>query len=403
MDPKDYESRAHAFDDCLAQNRIDALIYNQWLCGTALWELLIAKLRNVPIVVCAHGVFSFPLIELSDATAFAKRLVELPITLPLAEAIVCASTADIAFWRARNPNVFLARYKSPSMAGLFNMDSDATTQSGSTHGARPQSTSAQPPSKPRIVWVGRLAPEKRPLDAIRIFAKVKHAVPEAILDIVGPSEGGLSDAVKQEAAKLRISGSVNLHGYQNDVARFYQNASIYLHTSATESYCLSLGEAKSWGLPCVMYELPFLELAKSGEEGGIIAIAHRDIDAAAKACIRLLESPNLLHSLGQAARRDIAPILRFSETEFWKGVLDSLRHEKELPSRREDALADDAFRVAYINAIDDLREKLDSVRQEALATRNELELIRSSTTFKVGKAVLAIPTRIKDAILSRHR
>lgn len=97
MRPEEYAQRANAFDRCLVDNHVDALIYNQWLCDTALWEMLIAKLHSIPVAVCMHGVYSFPLIELWKTTNFAKRLVELPSTLSLADAIICASTADKAF------------------------------------------------------------------------------------------------------------------------------------------------------------------------------------------------------------------------------------------------------------------------------------------------------------------
>ena len=403
MRPEEYVQRANAFDRCLVDNRVDALIYNQWLCDTALWEMLIAKLHSIPVAVCMHGVYSFPLIELWKTTNFAKRLVELPSTLSLADAIICASTADKAFWSRRNPNVFLTCYKSPFALDASEENRKAAGQSALDPNATDSKCEDATASAPRIIWIGRIAEEKRPLDAVRILAKVKQRVPDAVLDMVGPGEGDWAELVRQEADNLEVSDSVIMHGGQSDVARFYEKASLYLHTSATESYCLSLLEAKSWGLPCVMYELPFLELAKNGIRGGVESVAHRDVDAAANACASILENPQLRIKLGKAAQDDVAPILRFEETAFWKEVLDSFRQERVLPALSEgDSLADDAFRIAYTNAIDDLRARIQVLERRATEAEASLNEIRSSTTFKAGKILLGIPTRIKDAIRARR-
>ena len=399
LDEDSYEVRARAFEACLVDNNVDALIYNQWMSNTALWELLIAKMHGIPTVVCMHGVFVFPLTDLENSWIGA-RLTELPETLSLADAIICGSETDRVFWGARNPNVFLTRYKSP-----FVPDESQTPSASSDVGVACLSEETPPDhqNEPRIVWVGRLSIEKRALDAIEIFALVKAKIPGAVLDMVGPYDETWHDAVVQRASQLGVSDSVVLHGMQNDVSPFYRNASLFLHTSSTESYCLSLFEAKSWGLPCVMYELPFLELAKRGERGGVVAVPHRNVDAAADACIRILSDPELHAALGTASRMDMKPFLEFDDAEFWASVMSSLAIKRDLPPLNEkNQLIEEAFRITYDNAIDDVSGKIALLESQLQETRARLNEVETSTTFKVGRMIMALPTRIKDAVTTRR-
>ena len=399
MSKESYGARARAFEECLEKNHVDALIYNQWLSNTALWELLIAKMHGIPTVVCMHGVFTFPLTDLGNGWAD-KRLTELPQTLSIADAVVCASTTDKAFWEELNPNVFITRYKSPCIPA----ENEITRLlSAKEDPIRQKEQSSERSGEPHIVWVGRLSVEKRALDAIYIFARVKEAIPNAVLDMVGPYDQAWHDVIAQRCEQLGISGSVVMHGLQQDVSRFYRNASLFLHTSSTESYCLSLYEAKAWALPCVMYELPFLELAKNGERGGVVSVPHRDIKSAANACIRILTNPKTRAELGTASRQDMKPFLEFDEVEFWDDVIASLRIKRSLPQRKgKHRLVEIAFRITYENAVSDVGERISSLEERLRNAEASLREIESSTTFKVGKVLMKIPTRLKDAINS-HR
>ena len=399
MSKESYGARARAFEECLVENRVDALIYNQWLSNTALWELLIAKMHGIPTVVCMHGVFAFPLTDLGNGWAD-KRLTELPQTLSIADAIVCASATDKAFWDELNPNVFITRYKSPSVPAEDEIDRLLAVKEDSIG---PEVRSDENLSEPHIIWVGRLSVEKRALDAIDIFARVKEEIPKAVLDMVGPYDQAWHDAITRHCEQLGISESVVMHGLQQDVSRFYRNATLFLHTSSTESYCLSLYEAKSWALPCVMYELPFLELAKNGERGGVVSVRHRDVKAAADACIRILADPKVRVELGVASRQDMKPFLEFDEAGFWEGVISSLRVKRDLPQRENKRrLVETAFRITYENAVSDVGERISSLEERLRSAEASLNEIESSTTFKVGKAIMKIPTRLKDAFNSRR-
>ena len=121
-----------------------------------------------------------------------------------------------------------------------------------------------------VLWVGRVSAEKRVFDALEI-CRVARAVPEAKLWIVGRGDtDGDMDAVALRVRELGIENKVVIHGYFKDTAEFYERSALYLSTSAYESFSMTLLESKAYGLPCVMYDLPNLELLS--DERGVIRV-----------------------------------------------------------------------------------------------------------------------------------
>ena len=88
-----------------------------------------------------------------------------------------------------------------------------------------------------------------------------------------------------------------------DIASYYENAAVHLVTSQTEAFPLILLESKAHGVPCVLYDLPNLELLRTG--GGAIKVKQRDTRAAARAIVRILGNDVYRKDMGQAARESV--------------------------------------------------------------------------------------------------
>lgn len=153
---------------------------------------------------------------------------------------------------------------------------------------------------PLLVFVGRLAKEKRVdvlLEAFKLVAS-KHA--EAVLAMVG---GGPWEALmKDKAQKLGVADKVRFTGFvpRNKVMDILAAGDMFVLASDTETQSLTVVEAMRVGLPCVV-----VDALGSGEivrEAGCGLLASLEAeDFASKVC-QLLEDEALRSRFGQAAR-----------------------------------------------------------------------------------------------------
>jgi glycosyltransferase involved in cell wall biosynthesis len=109
-----------------------------------------------------------------------------------------------------------------------------------------------------LLHVGRLAPNKRIEDIIKIFYFLHHHVrPMSKLWIVGIDIDTelYSFALKRMVAELRLDGAVEFTGGMSDgeVRAFYESCSAYVCMSEHEGFCLPVVEAMHFGLPVVAY------------------------------------------------------------------------------------------------------------------------------------------------------
>jgi glycosyltransferase involved in cell wall biosynthesis len=112
-----------------------------------------------------------------------------------------------------------------------------------------------PRARPLVVTVGRIVPNKRIEDVIKVFTLYRrYRAPEATLTIVGPDEG-----FEQYRERLELLGrsladrSVRFTGTVTAEERdeLYRAASVYLCMSEHEGFCAPLIEALARGTPVV--------------------------------------------------------------------------------------------------------------------------------------------------------
>ena len=143
---------------------------------------------------------------------------------------------------------------------------------------------ARPIGAPRLCWVGRLSPEKRPHLAIdALFSLVAHGVP-AELTMVG--DGPLRHGLEVEARGL----PVRFAGHVPDpraVATYLGGSTVSLSTSGIETFGLSVLESMACGTPVVA-----VDGGAAGEVAGDAGTTVvPDGGAIADAVRSLLESP----------------------------------------------------------------------------------------------------------------
>ncbi len=108
-----------------------------------------------------------------------------------------------------------------------------------------------------IVFVGRIAPNKKQEDVIRAFAYYKKNInPKSRLIIVGSGDAGkYSSALKNYVEALNVEDVVFTgHISFKAILAFYKVADVFLCMSEHEGFCVPLVEAMFFDVPIIAYD-----------------------------------------------------------------------------------------------------------------------------------------------------
>jgi glycosyltransferase involved in cell wall biosynthesis len=150
-----------------------------------------------------------------------------------------------------------------------------------------------------VLFSSRVERQKRPLDAVRAFAKVAGDHPDAILVFVG--NGPEEEAVRAESARLGVDGRVRLVGYQTNVADWLAAADVWVLPTERENFSIAVLEALAAGCPVLATSCPGNDEVLV-DEGNALTFPVGDVDAAARGLSRLLADPALRAAIGQGGR-----------------------------------------------------------------------------------------------------
>jgi glycosyltransferase involved in cell wall biosynthesis len=145
--------------------------------------------------------------------------------------------------------------------------------------------------------VGRLDPQKAPLDFVRMAAKVAAARPGVRFVMVG--DGDLADDVRRAADQLGVD--LLLTGFRPDAARLASAFDVFVVTSRYEGVGRSVTEAMASGRPVVATAVDgVVDLVEPGSTG--LLARPRDIDGLADATVWMLEHREAAARMGAQAR-----------------------------------------------------------------------------------------------------
>lgn len=242
------------------------------------FDMLWLHLHDIPVLMEMHMNFMSLFESRSSITKF------LPHIYRLADCLVVLSRCDELFWQHLGCR---ARYIPNPLE-----------ETRKAHVLEKETGK-------RILWIGRLEDGgKRFSDAVDIMELVARDVPDARLDVVGRAENeAIEKRLQAYIASKGLADKVVLHGYSTEVGTFYAEADAMLFTSRREGFPLVIAESKQYGLPLVMYELPYLELLRNGQ--GVIAVPQGGKQEAADALIDLLVDGDLRRRMSVQAERSL--------------------------------------------------------------------------------------------------
>ena len=181
----------------------------------------------------------------------------------------------------------------------------------------------EPTDDKLVVMVARLEARKRVDHAVRAFALVTQAVPDARLEVygAGPEEAALRQLVED----LGLTGSVFFKGYSLTVGAAQSRAACTLLTSTFEGFARVISESMSRGTPVVAYSVRYgpRDLIRDQVDG--ILLDRHEPEALARAVVGLLQDPARAREMGERAREvlDRYPVEDFERA--WLRVLTPRR------------------------------------------------------------------------------
>ena len=144
----------------------------------------------------------------------------------------------------------------------------------------------------KLLFVGRISPNKRQDDLIRMLAYYRRCIdPEALLILVGSHRDqpqyyarlrALADALRLGAA-VRFTGSVSL----SQLVAYYKEASVFVSLSEHEGFGVPLLEAMYLDLPVLAYDVA--AVGETVDGGGVLLRGEKDLAEAAEAAHLLAE------------------------------------------------------------------------------------------------------------------
>jgi glycosyltransferase involved in cell wall biosynthesis len=156
---------------------------------------------------------------------------------------------------------------------------------------------------PLVVFTSRLDGQKRPVEAVRIFAAVASEFPAARLVFVG--RGDDHDAVVAEASALGVADRVDMMGYQTNIPDWLAASTVWLLPTERENFSVAVLEAMAAG--CAVLSTTCQgndEVLVDGVNSRTFAVG--DVAAAADALRDLLGDEAARRRLGDEAARTAA-------------------------------------------------------------------------------------------------
>ena len=156
---------------------------------------------------------------------------------------------------------------------------------------------------------------------VRAFAEVKQGFPEAVLDLVG---GGPLDAeIRALVRQLGVQG-VNFPGVasREQIARFYDDADIFINASWLDNMPVSILEAFAAGTPVVSTAPEGMRYLVDHERTGLLSETG-DASALANNVIRLLKDADLASLLATNAHEESRRYSWENVRQQWLDVYDS--------------------------------------------------------------------------------
>lgn len=184
------------------------------------------------------------------------------------------------------------------------------------------------PSRPRVIYVGRVDPEKSIEIVVDAFFKSLEKVPNAEMLVVGDGtdKGRLEKKVKGQENNIRFLGKI----MPPELQEVYRTGSVFATASETETQGIVLIEAAATGLPLIAVDAGAIREICQNKKNGFLC-QPKDVEKIAEAMVKLLTDKKLRekyseNSLEISKKHDLNVTLKRFEEIYQKAIeLSSLK------------------------------------------------------------------------------
>lgn len=381
---ENYIERYRGWERIIKEYSIDIVVTGMWVSACTMWDMLSVKGQpsKPAFIIHCHSFLCVPYRYTGDKYA------ELIYDYQISDGVVTLSEADQRF-----ASCFAGHSKYIPNPITFSVENTELTR-------REANT---------IIWVGRISKEKHPLDMAYMMEHVTKKIPDAKLYLIGLGNDQIYDDLKQLIGHLGLQKNIVLVGFSAEVEKYYQMASVLVSTSEYEGFPTVFCEAMSHGVPVVAYDLPWLTLVRDGR--GVFTVEQERSDLLAKKVIELLQNPRESEKVGLEGREHIKELEKTDIGMQWSMFFDKIG-AYDLNEKNQDEI--EAMLLKYVTVYSkigkDLKveslnkqiQRLKAANRAKADTIRELELnnkkVKNTITFKVGRAVLFIPSSIYKLI-----
>ena len=368
-----YMERYDGWQDIISRNHLDLVISGLWVAPVAFWDILSIKSskRKCIYIMHQHNFSCVP----------NKFLIMKPAEVAkdyiLCDGIVTLSETDWLYVNTYNRNTYFI--PNPSEVNLQKKRSRYERNT--------------------IIWVARLAEEENPLAVLKMMRYVLQSCPEAVLYIIGAGESSITESMNQYISQYGLSDHVVMVGFTKDVEKYYQAASVFVCTSDFEGYPLTFGEALSYGVPIVTFDMPWLYFLQDGR--GIVTVPQKRTDLLAKEVSYLLQHTDKIRELGREGRELTEDMSNGKVLSYWERIWQ----DGYAVSDTQEVNPDILLLIRSINQFNKEGGKIQTAnvwlplgsRQNQINRLNaELESLRNSISFRIGRKLTFIPRKIRD-------
>jgi L-malate glycosyltransferase len=190
-------------------------------------------------------------------------------------------------------------------------------------------------ARTNIAFVGRIIPNKKIDDLIRVFAVYQKAFnPRSRLLLVGDYRGHerYFDRLQEMVRELRLDEVVFTgHVDDDDLLAYYRAADLFLCLSEHEGFCVPLQEAMALGIPVIAYDAGAVKETLHG--GGILIEGQKPPEAVAALVDTVLTRSDVRSAVLASQARAVDELRR---TDFRALLLDRLAPvlQEQVPAAR---------------------------------------------------------------------
>lgn len=177
----------------------------------------------------------------------------------------------------------------------------------------------------KMISLGRLTKQKGYDLLIDSISMIKGGLTDWSVEIFGAGED--KEFLEHKIHENGLEGILALKPPVSDVEAVYTSASIYLSSSRYEGLPMTLLEAQSCGVPCIVFDCPCgpAEIVEDNKTGFVVPLGDREYFA--KKILELVENERMRIEFGKNAAIEAGRFSSESVAEKWENLLAKLSGE----------------------------------------------------------------------------